>query len=322
MPHIERPGAVILSGGETPTTDYFLKPYLAQLGFEVSLLDGSCEPMESAFDAQRCRLVVISRYVSGCWLAALERLRLQGAKLVYFMDDDLFDLAALQGLPWRYRWKIFSQAWVHRNRLLRLCNEFWVSMPYLAEKYARFKPVLLGPLPSALMIAQKPCVRVCYHGTASHPREIEWLLPVIDQVQTRTGAIHFEMFGGRDVAKRFGGLPRVSVLHPMVWQNYLAYTAGHRCDIALAPLLPGKFNAARGPTKFYDYARMGAAGLYSDVAPYRGFVRDGVDGLLLDNDPELWIEAILALAEDVEKRAALAAAARQRLLDVVHTATK
>lgn len=322
MSHIEQPGAVILSGGATPTTDYFLKPYLAAQGYAVFQLDGSCEPMASAFDAQRCRLVVISRYASGCWFAALERLRRQGAKLVYFMDDDLFDLSALQGLPWRYRWKIFSQAWVHRNRLLRLCDEFWVSTPYLAEKYARFKPVMLGPLPSAQMIVQKPCVRVCYHGTASHPHEIAWLLPVIAQVQARTEAVHFELFGGRDVAKRFGGLPRVSVLHPMGWPNYLAYTASHRCDIALAPLLPGAFNAARGPTKFYDYTRMGAVGLYSDVAPYRGYVHDGVDGLLLENDPERWIEAILTLAQDAEKRTALASAARQRLLDVVHTATK
>lgn len=322
MSQVERPGAVILSGGATPTADYFLKPYLEQLGYEVSLLDGSCEPMVSAFDTQRCQLVVVSRYVSGCWFAALERLRRQGAKLVYFMDDDLFDLTALQGLPWRYRWKIFSRAWMHRNRLLRLCHEFWVSTPYLAEKYVRFKPVLLGPLPSALMLAQNPCVRVCYHGTASHQREIEWLLPVIAQVQARTEAIYFELFGGRDVAKRFGSQPRVSVLHPMGWPNYLAYTASHRCDIALAPLLPGAFNAARGPTKFYDYTRMGAAGLYSDMAPYRGFVRDGVDGLLLDNNPERWVEAILALAPDAEKRAALAAAARQRLLDVINTGSK
>jgi hypothetical protein len=320
MQHEGREFALILSGGQTPTVDYFLKPYLMQLGYEVSLLDGSCEPMASAFDAQRCRLVVISRYASGCWFVALERLRLQGAKLVYFMDDDLFDLSALQGLPWRYRWKIFSRAWMYRNRLLRLCDEFWVSTPYLAEKYAHFKPVLLGPLPSAQIIAQQPCVRVCYHGTASHPREFEWLLPIIREVQARTEDVHFELFGGREVAKLFGSLPRVSVLHPMGWPNYLAYTASHRCDIALAPLLLGAFNAARGPTKFYDYTRMGAAGLYSDVAPYRGFVRDGVDGLLLDNDPERWVGAILTLAQDAEKRAALAAAASERLLDMVNAA--
>jgi hypothetical protein len=48
--------------------------------------------------------------------------------------------------------------------------------------------------------------------------------------------------------------------------------------------------------KFYDYARMGAAGVYTDAAPYRGFVRDGVDGLLLPNEPARWVEALAALA--------------------------
>lgn len=314
-----KPIAVILSGGETPTTDYYLVPYLERQGYEVSLLDGGCEPMASAFDVQRCRLVVISRYVSVCWLAALQRLQRQGAKLVYFMDDDLFDLAALGGLPWRYRWKIVTRAWRHRSRLMRLCDAFWVSTPYLAQKYARHQPVLLEPLPSGKTVSARRAIRVCYHGTASHPQEFEWLLPMIRAVQERCDDIHFELFGGRDVARRFAAVPRVSVLHPMSWSNYLAYTAGHACDIALAPLLPGAFNAARGPTKFYDYTRMGAAGLYSDMAPYRGFVRDGVDGVLLGNDAAQWVEAILLLARDGERRQTLATAARQRVRDVVNT---
>lgn len=318
LKEVMKPVAVILSGGETPTTDYFLVPFLERQGYAVSLLDGGCEPMASSFHAQRCGLVVISRYVSSSWLGALQRLHQQGTKLVYFMDDDLFDLVALGGLPWRYRWKIVSRAWWHRSRLMRLCDAFWVSTPYLAQKYARHRPVLLEPLPSERTVSARHTIRVCYHGTASHPQEFEWLLPMIRAVQERSDDIHFELFGGRDVARRFAGVPRVSVLHPMNWSNYLDYTAGHSCDIALAPLLPSAFNAARGPTKFYDYTRMGAVGLYSDVAPYRGFVREGVDGILLDNEPLLWVEAILALAHDGGRRLALATAARQRVSDVVH----
>lgn len=311
--------AVVLSDGETPSTDYFLVPYLEREGYAVSLFDGNSELIGSAFDAQRCRVVVISRYVPGCGLAASQRLQRQGAKLVYFMDDDLFDLASLGGLPWRYRWKIVKRAWWHRSRLMRLCDEFWVSTPYLAQKYARHRPVLLEPLPLEKTASVRRGIRVCYHGTASHTQEIEWLLPMIRAVQEHRDDIHFELFGGGDVARRFAGVPRVSVLHPMNWSNYLAYTAGHACDIALAPLMPSAFNAARGPTKFFDYTRMGAAGLYSDVAPYRGFVRDGVDGELLDSEPLRWVEAILMLANDGERRQALAKAARQRVRDVVHT---
>lgn len=312
-----KPGAVILSGGETATTDYFLCPYLEGLGYEVTLLNSSAEPLESSFDLPRCRLVVISRYLSGGWFGLLDKLRRRGMTLAYFMDDDLFDIRALRGLPMRYQWKIVTQALIHRSRLLQMCSEFWVSTDYLAEKYAEFKPVVISPLPSRKTLESKTGIRVCYHGTASHQREIDWLVPVIAAVQARSGNVHFELFGTRAMSKRVGAVPRVSVLNPMSWPNYLAFTAIQKRDIALAPLLQGAFNAARGATKFYDYARMGAVGLYSDVSPYRGFIRNGVDGLILGNDQSIWIEALLALAQDQRKRESMAAAVKQRAFETM-----
>jgi len=106
----------------------------------------------------------------------------------------------------------------------------------------------------------------------------------------------------------------VSVVHPMSWSNYLAYTGSVLRDIGLAPLLPDPFNAARGPTKFFDFARMNAMGIYSDVEPYRSFVRNGVDGVLLDNDPVIWVRTIRELADQPSRRRQMAEAARQRAL--------
>ena len=80
----------------------------------------------------------------------------------------------------------------------------------------------------------------------------------------------------------------------------------------LAPLLPGVFNAGRGAVKFFDYARMGAVGLYSAVPPYAGFVRDGVDGVLAPTEPAAWVAALLALVDEAPRRTALAAAAAAR----------
>jgi hypothetical protein len=107
-----------------------------------------------------------------------------------------------------------------------------------------------------------------------------------------------------------------TLLHPLKWPNYLAYTAASRRQIGLSPLLPTPFNAMRGAVKYYDFARMGAVGLYSDVVPFAGFVRHGIDGLLLDNDPALWVETLVALAGDPLRRTAMAAAARVRALAV------
>ena len=310
------PSAIVLSEGATASTDYFLFPYLNSLGYRATVLDTRVAPLES-LNVSGYRMVVISRYLPRKWLGVLEELRRQGIKIVYFMDDDLFDLRALQGLPWRYTWKIVSRALVHRRRLQRLCSDVWVSTPYLAEKYAGLQPVLLQPMLS-LKTLETPksiheSIHVCYHGTASHQQEIEWLLPIVKAVQERTDHIHFELFGTQAVHKIFRTLPRVSILHPMSWPNYLSFTSVQKRNLALAPLLPGAFNAGRGPVKFYDYARMGAVGLYSDEPPYRGFINDGVDGVLLENDPGVWADALTELAGNHVKRERMAAEVRRRV---------
>lgn len=310
-----RRSAIVLSEGATATTDYFLFPYLARQGYRVRLIDTRMDPSPS-FPLGDGGLVVISRYLSRRWLNQVEEVSRQGVQVVYFMDDDLFDVRALRGLPWRYRWKIVSRALLHRRRLARLGADWWVGTAHLAGKYASLNPLLLPPMASPATAGHRRGLQVCYHGTASHRQEIAWLAPVIETVQARSDHVHFELFGTKAVHNIFGTFPRVSVLHPMTWSNYLSFTASQRRDLALAPLLGGAFNASRGPTKFYDYARMGAVGLYSDRPPYRGFIHDGRDGLLLENEPALWVEAILDLARDHEKRERMAAEVRCRVTDL------
>jgi len=307
-----QPLAVVFSEGSTASTDYFLFPYLERLGYRTTLVDSRMVP-SGHFPVEGCRLVVISRYVSTRWLWVMEQLHRQGTKLVYFMDDDLFDLRALEGLPWGYRWKIFNRAYIHRRQLLKLCSEFWVSTAHLADKYAGLHPVLLNPNASRITLANHNGVSVCYHGTPNHRSEIEWLVPIIEAVQARADNVHFELFGAPAVNAILKRLPRVSVLQSMTWSNYCTFTSGQQRDLALAPLLPSVFNAARGATKFYDYARMGAVGLYSNRPPYRGFIHDGVDGVLLDNDPGRWVDTILNLVTDHAKRKRMAAHVRRRV---------
>lgn len=307
-----QPLAAVFSEGATASTDYFLFPYLERLGYRTVLVDSRAEPPDR-FPVEGCRLVMIARYVSTGWLRVFKQLRRDGVRLVYFMDDDLFDLRALSGLPWGLRWKIFNRAYIHHRRLLAICDEFCVATAYLADKYAAAHPVLLSPVPTPATMARHEAVVVCYHGTPNHRPEIEWLVPVIEAVQARTSHVHFELFGAPAVNVALKRLPRVSVLQPMTWTNYLSFTASRGLDLGLAPLLPTLFNAARGPTKFFDYARMGAVGLYSDRPPFRGFIEHGVDGLLIPNDPARWAEVIIDLAGNVAKRKQMAAAAQERV---------
>lgn len=307
------PKAIILSEGYTATTDYYLLPHLEKSGYCISLLDyRQSPPPISHFST--CQLLIISRYVSYQWLALLKKLQHTATKIIYFMDDDLFDFSALKNLTLSHQCKIISKAYLFRQQLIRLCAEFWVSTPYLVEKYAKFHPVLLNPRICNKTLHRKQAVHICYHGSSSHNCEIFWLIPIIEQVQARSNHIHFELFGAPALQRKLEHLPRISLLHSMSWPNYLEFTATEQRDIALAPLLDNAFNAARAPTKFYDYARLQAVGLYSNVAPYRDFIRDGEDGFLLPNDPAVWVEKLLQCADDLSQREKMQSQIQHRLL--------
>jgi hypothetical protein len=257
--------------------------------------------------------VVVQRYLHAPWRRAIERQRRALAGLAWFLDDDLLDPAALTGLAPPYARKIRRLALSQRPWFEQMGCQWWLATEALGRKYAALAPTVLPFAPPAALAQARPAVRVVYHGTASHQAEIDWLLPVLAEVQQRCADTHVELFGEAPVNQRWRELPRVAVLHPMRWENYLAHTAAHPADIGLAPLLPGHFNAGRGPVKFVDYSRQGALGLYSRLPPYEGFVRDGIDGVLLPNEPAAWVEAIVRWAGDPTGRAARAAAARERL---------
>lgn len=306
--------AYVLSDGPTATTDYFLFPELETVGYTPVLLDTSKISSGVPLNAKDS-LVVISRYLPPGWNDVLSRFTRRGGKIVYFMDDDLLDLYSLRRLPLRYSWKILRQAISQKWRLKRLCTEFWVSTPNLAKKYAELHPRIIQAVPSpALMKQDSTKLQICYHGTASHRDEIGWLRDVVYSVQSLSTNTHFEIFGGTDVKRHYKGIPRVSVIHSMRWPEYLSWSGAVKRDIALAPLLPTTFNTSRGPTKFFDYTRIGAAGIYTDAPPYQEFIRDGVDGVLIGNQRDAWVEAILGLAADAKKRKAIATSARMRSL--------
>lgn len=302
---------MVLEEGATPSGDYILLPWLARLGSPVVRLDARLPP--TAASLQPDDYVVVLRYLHAPWKAAIERQRTTLSGLAWFLDDDLLDRAALAGLAKGYQRKIETLALNHRPWFERMACEWWFSTEALGRKYQALHPQVLSLSPPASLCQPRPAVKVVYHGTASHAGELGWLHTVMAEVLARNPQVHFEIFGDLAVNRLYRDLPRVSVLHPMRWESYLAYTATHRADIGLAPLLPQPFNAGRGAVKFFDHTRMGAMGLYARVPPYLGFVEDGVDGVLLGPSPAEWVEAVLAWADDPSGRTRLHAAAAARV---------
>lgn len=300
---------VLLEEGRTSSGDYLLHPWASRFG-PVRSIDARNPP--AAEPLQAGDYVVIARYLHPDWRLVIDAARERLSGLAFFIDDDLFDTDAHQHLGRAYATKLRRMAASQQQWMRQRGCALWVATPALAQKYADWSPVLIPLAPPATLVEPVATVRLVYHGTASHGREIAWLRDVIAAVQSQCDHTHFTLFGDLDVNRAYRDIPRVAVLYPMRWENYLAYTTTHQADIGLAPLLRDAFNAARGPVKFYDYARMGAFGVYSDQAPYAGWINDDDDGLLLPLDAARWVDTLTVLCRDAARRARLRAAAVHR----------
>jgi hypothetical protein len=308
----------LLHQGAGSTIDHFLRGPLEALGARIVEVDSARAPDATSLqDLEGCRLVVVVRYLPRPWLAPVQRLRRGGAEVAFLMDDDLLDPAALGELPRPYRRRLWQRITRLHRRLPGLVDRLWVTSSTLAEKYAPLGVERLPLHPHPDLLAERPRLQLAYLGTSAHGAEFAWLLPLLEELQRRHAHTHVELFGDHAINRHFRALPRVRILHPMRWPNFLAETGSGRIDILLTPLLASPFNAGRAPVKVIDAARSGAAGLYSDRAPYRGFVRDGIDGLLLDDEHASWLAGIERLIADPEERRRLAAGGRQRALELV-----
>jgi hypothetical protein len=321
------PGLLIHAPGEKvallhqhagSTIDHFLRGPLEALGARLVEVDSAAPPaLASLQEIRGCRLLVVVRYLPRPWLRPVQQARREGTEVVFLMDDDLLDPAVLADLPRAYRRRLWERITRLHSRLPKLVDRIWVTSATLADKYAPLAAERLPLRPHPDLLVERPRLQLAYLGTSVHEAEFTWLLPLLHELQSRHAYTHVEVFGDHERNRRWRSLPRVRILHPMRWPNFLAETGCGRIDILLCPLLASPFNAARAPVKVIDAARCGAAGLYSDRPPYRGFVQHGRDGLLLDDDPASWLAGIERLIADPGERRRLAEGGRQRALELV-----
>lgn len=333
--------AIIVEERENPSTDYFVAPELRACGATIERRHWHDVPTAANLAGA---LVVFVRYVPAAWRRVVDQQRAGLAGIVYFMDDDILDTGSTKGLSLRYRYKLARFGAWNENWLRQVGASLWVATPWLAQKYADWQPRIIWPRPlsqtwagqrddalgpnppdpsspaqaggspsqSGASSAQSnsSVCRVFYHGTASHRDDIAWLYPVMREVLARAPNVQFEISGDSAVRRLYGSLPRASVVEPMRWPAYQLFMDQPGRHIGLAPLVDHPFNRSRSYTKFFDITRAGAAGIYARNGPWRELLESGQQGVLLPMQPDAWIDAIIALAGDAQRREAITAQAR------------
>lgn len=248
-------------------------------------------------------------------------IRQAGARFVYAMDDNLFDLA-LERQDWPEERHLESA-----RLFLAQADQVWVTTPALKERLAEFNPAI-QVLPQALderlfvsgsWLPPEPLFKpqrkvIGYMGTLTHDRDLLMILPALRAIVDRyPGQIEIQLIGaiGQEQTRRtLEGLP-IRMLAPepaeaeyplfMLW-----FTGRVHWDLALAPLRDTPFTRGKSDIKFLDYCAIGAPGVYSRVPAYEASVRPMETGLLVDNTTEAWVAAIEQLLSDDALRVQLA----------------
>lgn len=291
---------LVLSPGDIPTVDFYLRSRISSSSCRVHYALGSLSMDESPSVGT---FVVIVRHASGAQLRWLQRHANAFCGVAYLMDDDIPAAWHCRDVPLDYGWWTSSRYWLIAGRLAALCDRIWVSTPELARRYPASRPRVVPPLINAneIVPAEPGCRRWGYHGTRIHHRELHWLVPLVELVHEVLPGVSFEVFGGQPIRQLFSQLPRVTVLSARNWGQYLEYCRGNRLAIGVAPLLPGRFNEARSHVKLFDMARCGALGVFSSDAPYADVLRGAGCRLVRGNVRE-WAEEICALFSDESQR--------------------
>jgi len=258
--------------------------------------------------------IIVVRYISARWID--EIVRYKGyAQIIYLFDDDIPNAVDTIELPATYRRRLIDVTFCDFQYMLYISDLVVVSSPALAERFSTPKTHLLEP--PAIRESKSLdhhldgiTLRVGYHGSSTHYRDLEFLIPILRSFSETNPHVEFDLFGHKRIREMASDLDRVNIIDPLPWHEYKEFVKQRPCHIMLAPLLEHAYNSGKSRVKFCDASSVGAAGIFSDAPIYRSIVDDGINGLLVSNTEEDWLNALRSLAADRDRTNSIASACR------------
>ena len=230
----------------------------------------------------------------------LARCRNSGARLIYEIDDDL--LAIAHDHP---EYEYYSDTSRHIRRLIDAADEVWVSTEALAVQMrplGRTIVTIQNELDARIWKEPQPTapgsiLRLIYMGSATHSADFhDLLMPAFEMLRREFGdRVELTLIGVADRVSLSDGMrmlpppPGVGTSYPS-FANWLQSLRDF--DVGLAPLLPTELNKSKSRIKWLEYSAMGLATIASDFAEYRNSIVDSQTGLLADNHPRGFYEAL------------------------------
>jgi glycosyltransferase involved in cell wall biosynthesis len=278
------------------------------------------------FNGEPADLVIIDRLwrpdvTLGLVQELVNKIRLKGAKVIYSLDDNFFDLV-FENKGWPPIEFLPIVAF-----LLQQADGVLVSTPALQEQLLKYNSsifVLPNQLDERLLVIRHPYEKsplsdserivIGYMGTSTHDEDLLMVLPALKAIcQRHPGQVAVQVIGvvrSEETKKVLQELP-VRYNYPNPEENeypmFMLWFTGHVCwDIAISPLRDTPFTRCKSDIKYLDYSAIGAAGIFSQSPAYTSTIHQKENGWISENTSQAWEDALEALIQDISLRQKIA----------------
>src|SRR5215472_5407025 len=286
--------------------------------FEVTFADAGDDghPHTVTLDTLRGYDVVVAQRWNKHTGLEVWRRAAQWAKLVYELDDDVFNVTAENWQAYKlYGRPDIRDAIAHSLECADLVTVSTEPLAGVMREYNGNVAVCPNCIPGwvlGLPREQRPRPRIGWAGGASHGVDIGIAAEPVRRFLRRFPGWDFQL-NGTDYRPTFRA--PADRMHYVKWvqvnKDACGYYSGLDFDIGLAPVWPTTFSRAKSPVKILEYAARGIPAVATDCEAYRDVIQHGVNGFLVrDNNPHLWLSYMSGLASDDALRAKMGEAAR------------
>lgn len=232
-----------------------------------------------------------------------------GKTVLYILDDDLLNVPEYLGSGPYYGQKSVKR---HIERMMHYSDALSSPSSEILKKYGNlFKHMFQLIEPSLFCWENKPVhtdgrIHIGFAGSSDRGTDIDLIL---SEALERIG----KYYGDKVSIEFFGVHPKLAEHLPCTvypyqdsYESYQKMMQRLNWDIGLAPMPDTKFHSCKHFNKLVEYAGYGICGIYSDVKPYKGAVRNQYNGLLCTNNTDSWVTALTQLIEDYSLRQGIA----------------
>jgi glycosyltransferase involved in cell wall biosynthesis len=272
------------------------------------------EPYTPFINYNKTDLVIFCRNTEPAY-STLDKLFLHKIPYIYDLDDNFFDI------PFDHELAKYHRTPERIAMLTKYLENAQIVRVYSQPLLDRVRPLnpnvdfvkasINWPIINSTQPAKHPnLIKIVYATSRREDPLVEIFVPALEIILKKYKSNVLMTFWG-SCPKIFANYPNVRLLRfNSNYNHFLKKFTEQGFDIGLAPMLSDPFYLSKTNNKFREYAACGIAGIYTNVDIYSE-VQTGINGILVDNSVQTWINALEQLISDEPFRTAIGKNAKQ-----------